>query len=175
MVKIAAYLKKLRFRQIITVFLAGVVLLVSTACNSGDVRGARPNNPPVQAGGQNNPHKMGGDGYSQYKASPDAKVKKSAFNLQFDSLIAQKTSQSPESRADKMLYQNDTRVNEDRIPVVSTGERGIEEVPANEDVTNPRNSGGEGFLDLDKVGDAFKKSSDFIREGADKAFSGSEK
>jgi hypothetical protein len=41
----------------LTVFLATVVLFVSTACNTGDMRGARPDNPPVQAGGANNPYK----------------------------------------------------------------------------------------------------------------------
>lgn len=172
--KVANYLKKIKIQQILTVFLAGVVLLISTACNSGDIRGARPTNPPVQAGGQNNPHKMGGDGYTQYKASPKAKVKDAAFNVEFDSLIAQRTSQSPESREDKMLYTHDTKVNKEQIPVISTGEKGLKQAPLdNKDITDRSNSGGEGYLDLDKVGDTFEKSSNFIREGVDEAFSGS--
>jgi hypothetical protein len=65
--------RKLRLRQILTVFLVGLVLLVNTACNSGDAVGARPDNPPVQAGGANNPHKNGGEG-SQYKMSADPSV-----------------------------------------------------------------------------------------------------
>jgi hypothetical protein len=35
------------------------------------MQGARPNNPPVQMGGQNNPYKMGGDENTQYKMSTD--------------------------------------------------------------------------------------------------------
>ncbi|HEY9875410.1 MAG TPA: DUF6658 family protein, partial [Candidatus Obscuribacterales bacterium] len=65
MEKLTNLLKKLRLRQILTIFLAGVAIFVTTACNSGDQLGARPNNPPVQAGGANNPHKGGGDGYTQ--------------------------------------------------------------------------------------------------------------
>lgn len=67
-------LRKLRLRQILTIFLAGAIVLIGTACNSGDMRGARPNNPPVQAGGANNPHKQGGDGYTKYKMSPSPDV-----------------------------------------------------------------------------------------------------
>lgn len=43
-----------------------VVLFLTTACNTGNEVGARPHNPPVQMGGQNNPHKGGGDGYTQF-------------------------------------------------------------------------------------------------------------
>lgn len=69
------FFKKFHLKQILTIFLLGAILLINTACNSGDIRGARPNNPPVQAGGANNPYKGGGDGYTQYKMSPDPNVK----------------------------------------------------------------------------------------------------
>ncbi|MBD2445917.1 hypothetical protein H6G76_01860 [Nostoc sp. FACHB-152] len=65
MKKLTDLLKKLRVRQIVTVFLAGLLLIVSTACTSGDQTGANPNNPAVQAGGANNPHKNGGDKYTR--------------------------------------------------------------------------------------------------------------
>lgn len=74
MTKLTGFFKQLRLRQILTVFLATVVLFVGTACNSGDVRGARPDNPAVQAGGSNNPYKMGGDTNTNYNLSPDPKV-----------------------------------------------------------------------------------------------------
>ena len=64
MKNLIAFLEKVRIRQILTVFLAGVLLVISTACNSGDVNGARPNNPPVQMAGKNNPHKSDGAGYT---------------------------------------------------------------------------------------------------------------
>ncbi|MEG4273548.1 MULTISPECIES: DUF6658 family protein [unclassified Microcoleus] len=60
-----------------TVFRAGVLLFTSTACNAGDVRGARQENPPVQMGEMNNPHKAGGDLYTNYQMSTDPKVNQS--------------------------------------------------------------------------------------------------
>lgn len=72
--KLTHLFKQIRLAQVLTAFLVGVLVLTSTACNNGDVRGARPENPPVQMGGNNNPHTMGGDGYTNFKASTDAKV-----------------------------------------------------------------------------------------------------
>ncbi len=57
-----------KLTKIATAFLLATILFVTTACNNGDKVGARPNVPPVQLGGQNNPHKAGGDGMSQYKS-----------------------------------------------------------------------------------------------------------
>lgn len=74
MKKLTVFFKQLRLSQILTVLLATVVLFVSTACNNGDIRGARPDNPPVQAGGANNPYKNGGDTNTNLKLSPDPKV-----------------------------------------------------------------------------------------------------
>ncbi len=74
---VTAFFKRLRIGQFLTVFMAGVLLFTSTACNAGDVRGARPENPPVQMGGMNNPHKGGGDGYTNYQMSTDPKVNQS--------------------------------------------------------------------------------------------------
>lgn len=96
MKQIVAFFEKVQLRQIITVFLAGITLLITTACNTGDVQGARPDNPPVQAGGMNNPHKGGGDGYTQYKASPNASVNgerdRADLQLTYKQLVAANTS-----------------------------------------------------------------------------------
>lgn len=93
------FLKQLRLSRVVTVFLAVFVLFVSTACNSGNVQGARPGNPPVQAGGQNNPYKAGGDSYTNYKQSPDPKVSRK------DQAALPNTSQSllADNRADSEL------------------------------------------------------------------------
>src|ERR671932_644198 len=80
MKKLTVFLKQLRLSQILTVFLATLVLFVGTACNSGDIRGARPDNPPVQAGGANNPYKQGGDNNTNFNLSPDPKVSSEAAN-----------------------------------------------------------------------------------------------
>jgi hypothetical protein len=79
---LTAFLKKLQLKKILTAFLIGTVLLVTTACNSGNEVGARPDNPPVQMGGQNNPHKAGGDGYTQYKAPTAPMVKEAGKRSQ---------------------------------------------------------------------------------------------
>jgi len=74
MKKLSVFFKQLRPSKILTVFLATAVLFISTACNSGNELGARPNNPPVQAGGANNPYKSGGDTNTNFNLSPDPKV-----------------------------------------------------------------------------------------------------
>jgi hypothetical protein len=84
MKKLTLFFKQLRLSQILTVFLATVVLFVGTACNSGDIRGARPDNPPVQAGGANNPYKQGGDTNTNFNLSPDPKVSSEAANSKGD-------------------------------------------------------------------------------------------
>lgn len=85
-----AFCQKLRLGKLLAVFAAGFVLILNVACSNGTVAGARPNNPSVQMGGQNNPHKAGGDGYSEYQMSTDPAVSKrdraSAFNP--DQLVA---------------------------------------------------------------------------------------
>lgn len=75
MKKLINFFQKLRIAQILTIFLVSLSILVTTACNNGDVRGARPSNPAVQAGGQNNPYKAGGDNYTGYRMSADPEVK----------------------------------------------------------------------------------------------------
>ena len=69
--------KKLRLRQILTVFVAGLLLIVSTACTQANAQGANPNNPAVQAGGANNPYKNGGDKYVNSHFSTDPKINNS--------------------------------------------------------------------------------------------------
>ncbi len=71
-----AFCQKLRPGKLLAVFAAGFVLLLNVACSNGNVAGVRPNNPPVQMGGQNNPYKAGGDGYSDYQMSTDPAVSK---------------------------------------------------------------------------------------------------
>ncbi len=69
------YFQKLNLPKfLVSIVLVGLLLLSSTACNRGDIRGARPQNPTVQAGGANNPYKSGGDGYTEYKMSNDPQV-----------------------------------------------------------------------------------------------------
>lgn len=68
---VIAFWKKLNLRQILTVFVAGLLLIVSTACSGANPQGANPQNPAVQAGGANNPYKGGGDKYTKYRMTTD--------------------------------------------------------------------------------------------------------
>nr|WP_201280469.1 DUF6658 family protein [Hassalia byssoidea] len=72
--------KKLQLRQIVIVFFASFLLLVSTACSGANAQGANPQNPAVQAGGANNPYKSGGDKYTNYNLSTDNKVNNTKAN-----------------------------------------------------------------------------------------------
>lgn len=108
--KLTAFLKKLQLSKILTAFLIGTVLLVTTACNSGNEVGARPNNLPVQMGGQNNPHKEGGDGYTQYKAPTAPMVKEAGGRSQ---LIRP---------AGKLVADNDVRKNPGGLQYPGSGD-----------------------------------------------------
>jgi hypothetical protein len=69
-----SFIKKLELRRVVTIFLASVLLIVSTACSGANAQGANPENPAVQAGGANNPYKNGGDKYTNLRMSTDPKI-----------------------------------------------------------------------------------------------------
>lgn len=65
--------KKIQLRKIISIGLASLLLIISTACASPDMQAANPKNQPVQAGGANNPYKNGGDKFTNSNMSVEAK------------------------------------------------------------------------------------------------------
>jgi len=71
MQRLREFFQQVSVVRILLIGLLGMLLITTTACNRGDLRGARPYNPPVQAGGQNNPYKQGGDGYTRYNMTED--------------------------------------------------------------------------------------------------------
>ena len=156
--KIIAYLKSLRFRQILTIFLAGMILCVTTACNPGDARGARPDVPPVQLGGQNNPHKMGGDGYTKYKQSPDPNVKGQAMVLG-DRLLAAVPNIEQENPG--LLYKGDTETSERTLPIISDEQNSRRSSPNEGQSVIDRSNPNEGILE--KTKEAFKEGSEFLQ------------
>lgn len=169
MKKLSVFLKQLRLSQLLTALLATVVLFVGTACNSGDVRGARPDNLPVQAGGSNNPYKNGGDTNTNYKLSPDPKVSNEAAKSKDDTaslpmlsnqLIAVSLSPDVKTPADQSEQGK-------ALPKKTL-----------EDFEQPKPGGqiqrepdlGERIQDrLVVVKETFDKASDFINEGAGEA------
>ena len=172
---LTTFFKKLRMRQIITVFLAGVLLIFSTACgNATNAQGANPDNPAVQAGGANNPYKGGGDGYTNLNMSTDPKVTNTKakdqndqanLSLDLQKLIATNQeagvlypgAETPAGRAEK----------EAELPLITP-----------EDFQQPKSGGlnqrnpdvGERFENrIEKAQEAFKKATEFIGEKADEA------
>ena len=160
--KITTFIKQLR--SLVTVFLVGVILLVSTACNSGNAQGARPNNSPVQLGGQNNPHKMGGDGMTKYKASPNPQKGQAMLpNSQTIAAVPNIEEKNP-----GLLYKNDTETNERDLPLITDEQYKGRGLPNTGQEVIDRSDPNEGILEKTKA--AFEESSEFIK-GAGKQVS----
>lgn len=161
--RITTFLKKLHLDKILTVFLAGLVLLVATACNNGTDMGARPNNPPVQMGGNNNPHTMGGDGYSEYKMSTDSKAMKGKqSSLSTGLLLA-----SVKSNASDLLYPSPDRTESKSPDIGPVGAKGKQQLVKDatgfpvprQPVTNPAEN-----ETLERAGQAIKDASGFLKD-----------
>ena len=110
--KIKSIIEKLNLRSLITASFLTVMLLITSACNSGNELGARPENPPVQLGGQNNPHKAGGDGMAKYRATDDPRIIDPQASLPASNLIAaannSKTSYpTNDDKVEGLLYSDD--------------------------------------------------------------------
>lgn len=109
---------KLKFTSIASAFLLGAVLLITTACSNGNELGARTENPTVQVGGQNNPHKAGGDGMTQYKATDDPRVTEGLDNASLPASTtvlaaanrSQTTYPTDDNQIEGILYSDSDRV-----------------------------------------------------------------
>jgi hypothetical protein len=175
MKKLTVFLKQLGLKQILTVLLATVVLFVGTAC-SGNIQGARPDNPAVQMGGGNNPYKNGGDTNTNYNISPDPKVSGKATNSKADradlnifsnQLIANKETLYP--GADKQLNRPEV---EKALP-----KKTLEDFETSEPGGQIQRESDLGDRVQDRLGavkQAVDKASEFLNEGADKALEGNE-
>jgi hypothetical protein len=170
--------KKLRLRQLLTVFLAGLLLIVSTACSPGgatNAQGARPNNPSVQAGGSNNPYKNGGDNYTDLNMSTDPKVSgakaksgRDHASLQLDSQLLIATNkdsgllypgaETPEGRAQK----------EAELPIKTAKDF---QKPEPGGLIQRQSDVGERMEDrIETVTEAIQDASSFLQDKADEAF-----
>ena len=109
---------KLQIKKIASTFLLAMVMLITTACNNGNELGARPDVPPVQMGGQNNPNKAGGDNMSQYRSPVNDKLLEkgqSSISLPSQQYLAaanrsQTTYPTNDNKVDGMLYSDSDRV-----------------------------------------------------------------
>ncbi|OKH31289.1 hypothetical protein NIES2119_29210 [[Phormidium ambiguum] IAM M-71] len=165
------FLKKVRIHRILTVLLAVTAILFTTACNSGNVTGARPNNPPVQAGGANNPHKNGGDGYTNFKASTDPRVNSQTVNKERNRADIQLISHqliagNIESDASDLLYPGVDATSSKNPDIGPRGERELEksvtQIPAPRQGVINRNDPDAQILE--RVGETFKDASAFIKD-----------
>jgi hypothetical protein len=173
MKKLTVFFKQLRLSQLLTAFLATVVLFVGTACNSGDVRGARSDNPPVQAGGANNPYKGGGDSNTNYNLSPDPKVSGKSTHSNPDRADLQIISNQLIAVSDKLQYPG-----ESEIKGSPADEQNVLPIIDNRDFDTPEPGGeiqreskvGERVKDrLGAVKETFGEASEFIGDGAKEA------
>jgi hypothetical protein len=174
---VIAVLKRLHITQFLTVFLAGLLVFTSTACNAGDVRGARPQNPPVQMGGMNNPHKAGGDGYTNYQMSTDPKVNQSPakvgknhadLSILGEILLA---STAPESTPSKLLYPGSAPMETDKFDQELGGDKALlatpDGQPAKAQPVFDRSDPDAKILE--RVGAAVKDASAFLKDSAEDA------
>jgi len=167
-----AFWKKLQLRQIVIVFLAGLLLIVSTACSGANAQGANPENPAVQAGGANNPYKNGGDKYTNYNLSTDPKVNNTKPNkgdqasiqpsgqvliaTNDQSKILYPGAETPEGRAYK----------ESQLPIIT--EKSFRPEPGGLNQRNP--DLGERIEErIETVKEKVEEASGFLKEKADEA------
>lgn len=158
--------------RILAVFVLGIALLSTTACNNGDLRGARPENPPVQMGGSNNPYKTGDDGSTNYKMSTDprakdaSKLRSSADTLELGQLVAARSIESDAAR--DLLYPGEKAEASDNPDI---GPRGLavepEPFPATRQANINRGNPDEKILE--RIGEQFKEASEFIGDSFDEA------
>lgn len=159
---LTAFFQKLRrYRHVMSIFLAGVLLIVSTACSSSTTttQRANPNNPAVQAGGANNPYKSGGDKMAQSG--------REQANLPFNSLQLIAANQESEILYPGAETPSGRAAKESELPIKT-----------NKDFTSPESGGlnqrnpdlGErAQTRIEKVQEAFTEASKFVKDKADEA------
>ncbi|RCJ27133.1 hypothetical protein A6770_02275 [Nostoc minutum NIES-26] len=174
MSSLIAFWKKLRLSQILTIFLAGLFLIVSTACSGANTQGANPQNPAVQAGGANNPYKGGGDKYGIYRESTDPRVNNAEANRGRDRASLDSNSQVliATNTESEILYPGAEtpagRVNKERELPIITEENFRKPEPGNLIQDEP-NVGTRIQERIETVKEAVEDASGFLQDKADEA------
>lgn len=174
MQRLTALFKRLRLRQMLSVCLVSALLIFNTACSGvTTAQGANPNNPAVQAGGNNNPHKNSGVNYGNVdkyttdptvKQTPDKTSTNRASLDVYSLLVAANTegllypgAETPAGRAQK----------EAELPI-KTAKDFKQPEPGGLNQRNP--DLGERIGErLEKVQEAFKEATEFTQEKAAEA------
>jgi hypothetical protein len=170
--KLVENIKKLRLRKVLTIFFVGMLIMFNTACSSGDVRGANPDNPAVQAGGANNPYKGGGDAYTDYNLSPDTKVNSKAAKSGRDQASVQLNGQLLAANDTEILYPGAETpegrlAKESQLPVKTAED--FKQPAAGGLIQRDSDLGKRVEKRLEKVQEAFGEASEFVGDKADEA------
>ncbi|MEH2419222.1 DUF6658 family protein [Nostoc sp.] len=171
---VRVFLKKIRLRQVLTIFFAGLMLIVSTACSGANVQGANPQNPAVQAGGANNPYKNGGDKYTDYRMSTDPKIANPKANQGRDEASLQPSSQLliATNKQSEILYPGAEtpagRIKkEGELPIIT--DKDFQQPEPGGLIQNEPNLGDRVQDRLDTVKGAVEEASGFLKDKADEA------
>lgn len=162
------FFKQFRLTQILTVVLAGMLLITNVACSASDSRNAAKDNLPVQVGGNNNPYKGGGSASTASRMSdPHLNVENKRSALPDGTLIATQV----KTDADDLLYPGSGTKSS---PDSSIGTRDQDQLSreVNKFPKQPQPVVDRSNPDtkiLEKVGENFKESSKFLKDIADEA------
>jgi hypothetical protein len=171
---VRAFSKKIRLRQILTIFLAGLLLIVSTACSGANAQGTNRQNPAVQTGGANNPYKNAGDNYSNYRMSTDPKIANPKANQGRDQASLQPSSQlliATNSQSEILYPGGETppdRIDKEKELPIITDENFRQPEPGGL-IQNEPNVGDRVKDRLETVKETFEEASEFLTNKADEA------
>lgn len=161
------FLKKVRLRQILTIFLAGLLLIVSTACSGANSVAANPQNPAVQAGG---------DKYSNYRMSPDPKIANLKASQGREQASLQPSSQLliATNRESEILYPSGEtpagRIEKEvELPLIT--DKDFREPEPGGLIQNEPNVGDRVKDRLETVKETFEEASGFLKNKADEGAS----
>ncbi|MBE8999288.1 hypothetical protein IQ274_13930 [Nostoc sp. LEGE 12447] len=172
---VRVFLKQIRLRQILTIFLAGLLLIVSTACSGANAQGANPQNPAVQAGGANNPYKNGGDKYGNYRMSTDPKIANPKASQGSDQASLQPSLEfliATADRESKILYPGAEtpagRINKEaELPLIT--DKDFRQPEPGGLIQNEPNVGDRVQDRLETVKETVEEASGFLKNKADEA------
>ncbi|MBY5283337.1 hypothetical protein F2Y95_16695 [Aphanizomenon flos-aquae CCAP 1446/1C] len=164
------WFNKLQMRRILTIFLAGVFLMISTACSGTSAQGMNPKSTPVQAGGANNPYKNGGDKYTNSNSptsTESRKQKGDQASLPLNSqtlLVANKDSELLYPGAETPLG----RIKKEaELPIITEEE--FKHTEPGGLIQGQPDLGNRIQDRIETVTESFEKASGFLKEKADEA------
>jgi hypothetical protein len=122
-------------------------------------------------GGNNNPHKAGGDGYSEYKMSTDrAAVNERASLTSLGQLVATAPDTELQYRSSGEENMGAAGAGRDQAKVQEQFMRDATQIPAERQEVIDRSNPNEQILE--KVGQTFKEATGFLKDATESAAAG---